>query len=101
MPRSYPGSTLGVDLRSQGVIPRRFKRKKNFVTDAQRTDRWTDRRDSRNSYVDMYIQSEHHFGRISLILSLLWANQTSLRFNVICFTSVLLIAFLTQRGVPC
>ena len=33
MPRSYPGSTPGIDPWSQGVIPRRFKRKKNFVTD--------------------------------------------------------------------
>ena len=33
MTRRYPGSTPGVDPRSQGVIPRRFKRKKFFVTD--------------------------------------------------------------------
>ena len=39
----------GVEPRSQGVIPRRFKRKKNFVTDAGRTDR----RVGRNSDVDM------------------------------------------------
>ena len=51
MPRGYPGSTPGVDPRSQGVIPRRFKQKKIFVTDAL-TDRWTDRRDGRNSYLD-------------------------------------------------
>ena len=56
MPRGYPGSTLGVDPRSQGVIPRRFKRKKIFVTDGRkdgRTHGWTDRRVSRNSYVDL------------------------------------------------
>ena len=57
MPRGYPGSTRVVDPRSQGVIPRRFKRKKFFVTDGRkpetgRTDGRTDRRDSRNSYVD-------------------------------------------------
>ena len=37
------------------VIPRRFKRKKNFVTDeavAAVVAGWTDRRDSRNSVVD-------------------------------------------------
>ena len=48
MPRGYPGSTLWVDPRSQGVIPRRFKQKKNFVTYA----RTLDRRDGRNSYLD-------------------------------------------------
>ncbi len=37
MPRGYPGSTPGADPRGQGVIPRRFKQKKIFVTDA-RTD---------------------------------------------------------------
>ena len=53
MRRGYPGSTPGVDPRSQGVIPRRFKRKKNFVTDGQTSDTGqTDRRDSGNSYVD-------------------------------------------------
>ena len=35
------------------VIPRRFKRKKNFVTyRAAAAAGWTDRRDSRNSVVD-------------------------------------------------
>ena len=53
MPRGYPGSTPGVDPGGQGVIPRRFKRKKNFVTPGHRTNGWTDRRDSRNSYVDL------------------------------------------------
>ena len=48
MPRVYPGSTPVVDPRSQGVIPRRFKRKKNFVT----PDGWTDRRVGQNSDVD-------------------------------------------------
>ena len=52
MPQGYPGSTPGVDPRSQGVIPRRFKRKKNFVTNG-RTHGGTDRRVSRNSYVDV------------------------------------------------
>ena len=53
MPRRYPGSTPGVDPGSQGVILRRFKRKKFFVTHEHRTNTaWTDRRDSRNSYVD-------------------------------------------------
>ena len=52
----YPGSTPGVDPRSQGVIPRRFKRKKNFVTDGHRTPHaWTDRRDYGNSDVDLFV----------------------------------------------
>ena len=58
MPRGYPGSTPGVDFRSQGVISRRFKRKKNFVTD-KRTDGLphgrTDRRDGRNSDLDVFM----------------------------------------------
>ena len=55
MPRSYPGSTPGVDSRSQAAIPSRFKRKKNFVTDeAAAVVGWTDRRDSRNSVEDFY-----------------------------------------------
>ena len=52
MPRGYPGSTPGVDPRSQGVIPRRFKRKKNFVTVVCTKDGRTDRRDGGNSDVD-------------------------------------------------
>ena len=32
------GSTAKIDPRSQGVIPRRFKRKKKFVTPQRRTD---------------------------------------------------------------
>ena len=56
MPRGYPGSTPGVDPRSQGVIPRQFKRKKIFVTEYERTDgrtnAWTHRRDGRNSGLD-------------------------------------------------
>ena len=53
MPQSYPGSTPGIDPRSQGVIPRRFKRKKNCDerTD-KRKDGRTDRRDGRNSDLD-------------------------------------------------
>ena len=51
MPRRYPGSPPGVDPRSQGMIPRRFKRKKIFVTDGL-TEGRTDRRDGRNSYLD-------------------------------------------------
>ena len=46
------GSTPGVDPGSQGVIPRRVKRKKIFVTHARRTHGWTDRRVGRNSDVD-------------------------------------------------
>ena len=57
MPRGYPGSTPGVDPGGQGAIARRFKRKKIFVTPGHRDtgtpDGWTDRRDSRNSYVDL------------------------------------------------
>ncbi len=35
------------------MIPRRFKRKKNCdVRTDERTEIWTDRRDSRNSYLD-------------------------------------------------
>ena len=55
MPRGYPGSTPGVDPRSQGVIPRRFKRKKIFVTHEltnERTHGRTNRRDGRNSVLD-------------------------------------------------
>ena len=55
MPRSYPGSTPGVDHRSQGVIPRQFKRKKNFVTHARTYTGWTDRRDYGNSDVDLFV----------------------------------------------
>ena len=60
MPRGYPGSTPGVDPRSQGVIPRRFKRKKIFVTDGRTdglTNGWTDRRDARNSDLDLLVVS--------------------------------------------
>ena len=59
MPRGYPGSTPVVNPRSQGVIPKRFKRKKIFVTetgrkpDGRKPNGRTDRRDSRNSYVDL------------------------------------------------
>ena len=63
MPGGYPGSTPGIDPRSQGVIPRRFKRKKNFVTDGrthERTNVWTDRRDGRNSVLDELSQSAEH-----------------------------------------
>ena len=41
------------------VIPRRFKRKKIFVTD----EGWTDRRDSRNSDVDF-----HHVWKVVVVL---------------------------------
>ena len=52
MPRGYPGSTPGVDPRSQGVILRRLKQKKicDRQTDARtdgRTDRLDDFRDFR------------------------------------------------------
>ena len=53
MPRSYPGSTPGIDPRSQGVIPRRFKRKNFFVTN-ERTNGRTDRLDGRNSDLDEF-----------------------------------------------
>ena len=40
------------------MIPRRFKRKKIFMTEGHRTpNRWTHRRDSRNSYVDISIEA--------------------------------------------
>ena len=59
MPRGYPGSTPGVNFRSQGVISRRFKRKKKFVTEYGRTNErkyaWTDRRDGGNSGLDLSI----------------------------------------------
>ena len=55
MPRGYPGSTPGVDSRSQGVISRRFKQKKIFVTDGMTDERnWTDRRVGQNSYLDVH-----------------------------------------------
>ena len=58
MPRSYPGSTPGVDPRSQGVIPRRFKRKKKFVTEygVRTEDIWTHRRDGGNSGLDIHAE---------------------------------------------
>ena len=51
VPRSYPGSTPGINPRSQGVIPRRFKRKENFVTN--RGGAWTHRREGGNSGLDL------------------------------------------------
>ena len=75
MPRSYPGSTPGIAPWSKGVIPRRFKRKKNFVTYVrtdERTETWTDRRDGRNSYLDekssldLVIVVVAHFSSITL-----------------------------------
>ena len=60
MPRGYPGSTPGVDPRSQGVIPRRFKRKKIFVTNGRKDgkkDGWTDRRVGQNSDLDRYVHN--------------------------------------------
>ena len=55
----------GVNPRSQGVIPRQFKRKKIFVTDEGRRteDGWTDRRDGGNSYVDdnPYLEMRSHY----------------------------------------
>ena len=64
----YPGSTPGVDPRSQGAIPRRFKRKKFFVTYA-RTYTWTDRRDGRNSDLDFF-DSQHYLVTLSGLLEL-------------------------------
>ena len=57
MLRSYPGSTPGIDPRSQGVIPKRFKRKKNFVTNERKNEDWTDRRDGGNSDLDVLIRN--------------------------------------------
>ena len=48
---AHPGSTSGINLGGQGVIPRRFKRKKNFVTN-ELTDGRTDRRVGQNSDLD-------------------------------------------------
>ena len=45
-----PRSTLGFDPSGQEVIPRRFKRKKKFVTNGAGR---TDRRHGRNSDVDV------------------------------------------------
>ena len=69
MPRGYPGSTPGVNPRSQGVIPRRFKRKKNFCDGNRTPDRWTDGRVGRNSDVDIKISNEYadFHAKISLI----------------------------------
>ena len=56
MSRSYPGSTPGIDPRSQWGDSKAIQAKKNFCD--VRTDEaagaagWTDRRDSRNSVVD-------------------------------------------------
>ena len=51
MPRSYPGSTPGIDPRSQGAIPRRFKQKKNCDG---LTDERMDRCVSQNSDLDLF-----------------------------------------------
>ena len=63
MPRGLGGLGEGSTPGSGGdpkVIPRRFKRKKIFVTDeavaAAVVAGWTDRRDSRNSVVDVLIK---------------------------------------------
>ena len=56
MPGAHPGSTSGINPGGQRVIPRQFKRKKNFVTDGHRTSHaWTDRRDYGNSDVDLFV----------------------------------------------
>ena len=72
MPRGYPWSTPGVDIRSQGVISRRFKRKKNFVTDERTNERtdgtWTDRRDGRNSYLDVIHITMKYSEKLHLIV---------------------------------
>ena len=64
MPQTYPGSTPRVDLRSQGVIPRRFKRKNFFVTHRRTKDGWTDRHEGGNSYVDIRLQEIVGYGEI-------------------------------------
>ena len=56
----------GVDPGSQGVIPRRFKQKKIFVTDARTKYGWTDRRVGRNSDVDLGPTRGSTRGRILL-----------------------------------
>ena len=47
-----PGVNPGVDPGSQGVIPRRFKRKKIFVTNVVGAG-WTHRREGGNSGLDL------------------------------------------------
>ena len=47
-----PGVNPGVDPGSQGVIPRRFKRKKIFVTNVGGGGAWTHRREGGNSGLD-------------------------------------------------
>ena len=61
----------GLRARGQGVIPRRFKRKKNFVTNTGTRNGWTDRRDGRNSYLDFV----GLFNGILHVLTLLWEKQ--------------------------
>ena len=41
VPGAHPGSASGINPGGQGMIPRRFKRKKNFVTH-EHTDGQTD-----------------------------------------------------------
>ena len=76
MPRGYPGSTPGVDPGGQGVIPRRFKRKKIFVTrdtgtPGHRDTGWTDRRAGRNSDLD-------------------WHPEVDLRVACVCIEQILI-----------
>ena len=69
MTRGYPGSAPGIDSRSQGVIPRRFKRKKNFVTNV--VGGWTHRREGGNSYIDV-IDEKLDFYSFTLNCPLRW-----------------------------
>ena len=50
-----PGVNPGVDPGSQGVIPRRFKRKKIFVTNVGGVAGWTHRREGGNSGLDVHM----------------------------------------------
>ena len=62
MPGGYPGSTPGIDPRSQGVIPRRFKRKKNFVTDERTNERTDERTDSLLELAGFYLPAKNSKG---------------------------------------
>ncbi len=70
MPRGYPGSTLGVDPGGQGVIPRWFKRKKNFCDELTNIGR-TDRLD--NKYSDLELLE---------FLNILWKGLAILCINL-------------------
>ena len=88
-PRSYPGSTPGIDPRSQGVIPRRFKEKKNFVTNKltnELTHGWTDRRAGGNSDLDMTTLEELFFSFLSIFKSL--KTSTKMKGNLVLVSQI-------------